>query len=426
MQNMKGGYSSGYLHIDANSAYLSWTAVSLLEKGYPTDIRTIPSVIAGNPENRRGIILTKSIPAKKYGISTGESLFEAKIKCLEIAVFPPDYDLYLSCSNAMFDILAEYSPLIQRYSVDECFMDFTLSRSRFGNPVTAAYEIKERIKRELGFTVNIGVSCNKLLAKMGSELQKPDKVHTLYPEEIPSKMWPLPVRELFMVGRATAKKLNRININTIGDLAKADPSHMKALLKSHGELVWNYANGLDYSPVIKNSQIVQKGVGNSTTIAYDIKERKEACSILLALCERTAMRLRRLKTKGSLVSISIKTNTFVRYSHQVQLNNFVDSASDIYYYACRLLDDCWKGEAIRQMGVSVSAFGEDNEMQLSIFESRCYEYERNSKLEYVIDQIREKYGEQAVVRGTFVNSDVEPLQGGVNDGNYLMMGGYQL
>lgn len=414
------------MHIDANSAYLSWTAVALIEKGYPIDIRTVPSVIAGNPDNRHGIILTKSIPAKKYGIKTGESLFEAKQKCPELLIFPPDYDLYLMCSNAMFEILCEYSPIIQRYSIDECFLDYTCSVAQFGDPVETAYRIKDRINHELGYTVNIGVSCNKLLAKMGSELKKPDMVHTLFPEEIEEKMWPLPIDELFMVGRATAQKLRKININTIADLAKADLLHMKALLKSHGELVWNYANGIDYSPVVKNAQIMQKGVGNSTTTAYDITERKEAYMVMLSLCERTAMRLRRIKQKSSLVSIHLKTNTFVRYSHQVQLHDFIDSATDIYHYACLLFDECWKGETLRQIGVLVSKFGQNENCQLSLFEDSAAKMEKNSRLEYAIDDIRKRFGEKSVIRGTFVNNNLEPLQGGVNDGNYLMMGGYEL
>lgn len=413
------------MHIDANSAYLSWTAVNLLESGYPLDVRKVPSVIAGDPNNRHGIILAKSIPAKKFGIKTGESLFEAKQKCNELLVFPPNYDLYLLCSDAMFSILSEYSPKIQRYSVDECFLDFTNSLKRFGNAVVIAYEMKERIKEELGFTVNIGVSCNKVLAKMASELKKPDQVHTLFPEEIPAKMWPLSVEELFMVGKATSKKLRRININTIGDLAKADPIHMKALLKSHGEMVWRLANGMDESPVVLNSDVIQKGVGNSTTIAYDVTTQREAHMVLLALCERTAMRLRKLGKKASLISISVKSHTFIRYSHQIQLYDFLDSTMDIYHYACLLFDESWKGEGVRQIGVSVSNFGEMNYEQLSMFSNNRAKIEKNSCLDQTLDQIRSRFGERSIVRGSFANGNVDPIQGGVNDGNYLMMGGYK-
>lgn len=411
-------------HIDANSAYLSWTAAAMLEDGYPIDIRDVPSVISGNPENRHGIILAKSIPSKKYSIHTGESLFEARQKYPDLLVFPPDYNLYLSCSDAMYSILSEYSSIIQRYSVDECFLDYSASQRNFGEPVEMAYEIKDRIKKELGFTVNIGVSSNKLLAKMGSELKKPDRVHTLYPEEMEKKMWPLPIGELFMVGRATSQKLKKININTIGDLAKADPLHMKALLKSHGQLVWSYANGIDPSPIILNSDITQKGIGNSTTIAFDVTDKKQAYMILLGLTERVAMRLRRTGNMTSLVSVSIKTDGFIRYSHQLQLQNAINTTSEIYHYACLLFEDCWKGEPIRHLGVSVSDFSTADAQQLSIFDRE--DMQKNQKIDKAVDVIRKKYGDRAIVRGIFANSDMDSLQGGTNDGNYIMMGGYGL
>lgn len=410
------------MHIDANSAYLSWSAVAMLEKGYTIDLRTIPAVIAGNPENRHGIILAKSIPCKSAGIVTGESLFEAKQKCQNLTVIPPDYDLYMSCSDAMFSILSEYSPQIQRYSVDECFLDYTASQSRFGDPVVMAHEIKERVKRELGFTVNIGVSSNKLLAKMASELQKPDRVHTLWPWEIKDKMWSLPVRDLFMVGRATETKLRRININTIGDLASSDPLHMRALLGSRGQLVWEYANGIDETAVIPNSQIVQKGLGNSTTTAYDIVDREEAQKVLLSLVERTSMRLRRLGRMTSLISVSVKTDGFLRYSHQIQLSSAIDMTSEIYRYICELFDQCWKGEPIRHLGVAVSDLSNGEIQQISLFEKT--NLEREKRLDKTIDGIRKRYGDRALIRGTFTNGGVDPLQGGTNDGDYIMMGGY--
>ena len=410
-------------HIDANSAYLSWTAVSMLEKGYPLDLREIPSAVAGDPENRHGIILAKSVPAKAFGIGTGEGLGEARRKCPELVVFRPDYDLYMRCSNAMYDLLCEYSPTVERYSVDECFLDYTASRSRFGEPLEGAAEIKKRMRQELGFTVNIGISTNKLLAKMGSELKKPDRIHTLFPEEIERKMWPLPVGELFMVGRATAQKLNRINIRTIGDLAKADPHHMKALLKSFGVVVWSFANGIDNSEVTLNSEITQKGVGNSTTIDHDVIDREEAYITLLALTEKVAMRLRRLHRLACLVSISVKTSEFFRYTHQLRLYTPIDSTSEIYGTACRLFDESWKGEPIRQLGVSVSDFFGRDRVQLSLFDSQ--NAEKNQKLDQAVDRIRLRYGDNAIVRGIFANSGYQPIQGGTHDGEYLMMGGYR-
>lgn len=409
------------MHIDANSAYLSWTAAALLEEGYPIDLRTIPAVIAGNPETRHGIILAKSIPCKKRGIITGESLFAARQKCPDLAVFPPDYDLYMAASDAMFQILCEYSPIVQRYSIDECFLDYTHSRLRFGDPVETAYEIKERIRKELGFTVNVGVSVNKLLAKMASELMKPDQVHTLWPREIEEKMWPLPVRELYMVGRVTEQKLTRININTIGDLAGADPIHMRAMLKSHGLLIWEYANGIDDTPVIPNHEIVQKGLGNSTTLPRDVDDREEAKKILLGLTERVAMRLRNLGCLASLISVSVKTGGFIRYSHQVKLKAPVDATSEIFRHVTELFDQCWKGEPLRHLGVSVSEFSGAGDCQLCLFDlaSRA----KDQKIDRIVDAIRRKYGDRAIMRGTFANSGTAPLQGGVNDGNYMMMGG---
>ena len=410
-------------HVDANSAYLSWTAAALLEQGYEIDLRTIPSAIAGDPENRHGIILTKSIPAKKYGIQTGESLFEARNKCPELVVFPPDYDLYLSCSNAMYDILAEYSPVIQRYSVDECFCDMTSVPRAELNPVEVAYEIKERMKQELGFTVNIGIGKNKLCAKMAGELKKPDMVHTLWPEELASKLWPLPVSELFMVGRATTAKLQKLNIRTIGELAAADPVLLKSILKSHGLLVHDYANGIDYSQVTPNSDIIQKGLGNGLTYAYDLETQQNINDELLALCERVGMRLRRMNRLASLVSVSLRSANLFGYSHQVQLQNYICTTKEIFEIASRLVDEMWHGEPVRAMSVSLSNFAVPGQTQLSMFDMA--EKEREEKLDRTVDRIRKAFGERSIIRGTFANSEINPIQGGVNDGNYIMMGGYK-
>lgn len=230
-------------HVDANSAYLSWEAVYRLQQGDSLDLRTVPSVVGGDPKTRHGIVLTKSIPAKKFNIQTGETLWSAVQKCPNLIIVPPDYGLYRQCSDSMVEILREYSPLVQRFSVDECFVDFSGMGLLSNDPVASAHEIKDRIKTELGFTVNIGVSTNKLLAKMASELKKPDLEHTIFPEEVPTKMWPLNIEELFMVGRATSKKLRSRGIKTIGDPANFKLEWIRSFLKSHGVLIWHYANG---------------------------------------------------------------------------------------------------------------------------------------------------------------------------------------
>ncbi len=406
-------------HIDANSAYLSWEAAFQLEQGNTMDLRQIPSVIGGDPDKRSGIVLTKSIPAKKYGIKTGETLYEAKQKCPHLIIIPPNYDLYLKCSNTMYQLLHEYSSKVQRYSIDECFLDYTESQKLFGNPIETALAIKERIKNELGFTVNIGISTNKLLAKMGCELEKPDKLHTLFPEEIKYKLWPLPVEELFMVGPATSQKLKKININTIGELANTNMLYLKTLLKSHGILIWNYANGIDHSPVHNSGEIIQKGLGNSTTLPFDITHSKEAYRVLLALTERVSMRLRNLNCLCFLVAISIKTDTFVRYSHQIKLIVPTSSTTEIFNSVKRLFDDVWKHEPIRHLGVRVSEFVAKDFYQLSFFDSKYKE--KNQKLDRTVDLIREKYGDTALIRSCFIHSNLSPFQGGVNEGDYPMM-----
>ena len=411
-------------HVDANSAYLSWTAADLLEKAYPVDLRTVPAVIAGSVKERHGIILAKSIPAKKLGITTAVSLPEALKLCPSLIVFPPDYDLYLACSNAMYDILREYSPLIQRYSVDECFIDYRDPAIHHLNPVEAAFEIKDRIRRELGFTVNIGIGNNKLLAKMACEMEKPDRVHTLLTqEEIEKKLWPLDVSELFMVGRATTRKLRKININTIGDLARSDLLLMQTLFKSHGRLIHDYANGIDRDPVVTEDTLPVKSIGNGMTIRYDLLSKNEAFSYILSLCERVGTRLRAHGCKGSMITVSVCSNGFLYYSHQVTLPFYTDDTDTIYQYACRLFLECWTREPVRKLGVRVGSLVSGTEYQLSLYDAS--EIKKTESLNNVIDRIRLRFGTEAVYRGIFANSGLKPVEGGVNDGNYLMMGGYR-
>ena len=410
-------------HVDANSAYLSWTAAALLEEGYDVDIRDIPAVISGDPKNRHGIILAKSIPAKKYDIKTGESLLEATRKCPELLVVPPDYDLYLSCSEAMYKLLYEYTPVIQRYSIDECFCDMTACRNAMENPVSIAFEIKERVKAELGFTVNIGIGKNKLCAKMAGELQKPDMIHTLWKEEIPFKLWPLPVRELFMVGRATENKLHKFNIKTIGDIANASPLFLKSLLKSHGILIYDYANGNDDSPVMVSDEIMRKGIGNGLTYSYDLETKDEIYAELLAICERVGERLRKYAKAAKIVKVHIRNSNLSGYSHQMRLNGTIDTTDEIYHISKKLIDEMWKGEPIRAMSISVSELISEDQIQLSMFDSKYKE--KNEKLDKAVDEIRKTFGERSIFRGRFANTEIDPVQGGVNDGNYIMMGGFK-
>jgi len=415
------------MHIDANSAYLSWTAVDLLEHGYPVDVRTVPSAIAGDPGERRGIILTKSMSAKRCGVMTGESIRSARGKCPSLLIFRPDYDLYMASSDAMHEILSSYSDRIERYSVDESWLDYTDSVSAMGDAKSAAHEIKDRIKRELGFTVNIGVGPNKLLSKMASELKKPDMVHTLLPEELPKKLWPLPVTELFYVGRATEKKLRGIGIETIGALANADLEVLKAVLKPvHGTLVWEYANGVDETPVESVNDLSQKGVGNSTTTPYDVTDPKEARLFLLALSERVAYRLRKLASHARVVHISIRKGddglTFA--GKQRRLDRYIGTTDEIYDEAVRLLYMLWQGEPLRHFGVHVTELVRTDILQTSIFDRG--DAGKLANIDAAVDRIRAAYGDSAIVRGAFVHSGIGAMQGGVNEGNYLLMGGHSL
>ena len=213
-------------HVDVNNAFLSWTAVKLLKEGYDTDIRTISSVIGGDEAKRSGIVLAKSPVAKKFGIVTAETLYSARKKCSFVKVFPPDYAWYYEQSRLFHDYLKQYTPNVEKYSVDEAFLDLSGMHYIYDDYEKLAYKIKNDIKEMFGFTVNVGIANNMLCAKMASDFEKPDKVHTLYDEEVKNKMWPLPIRDLFMVGRSTSSALEKLGIHTIGDLANTDISFL--------------------------------------------------------------------------------------------------------------------------------------------------------------------------------------------------------
>lgn len=403
------------MHVDVNSAYLSWEAVYRLQHGEMHDLRDIPSVVGGDEKSRHGIVLAKSIPAKKYNIQTGETLYAARQKCPGLVSVPPRYDLYMKASAALYDILSEYTDKIQRFSVDESFLDFTNLSSLYPDPIKLAYDLKDRIKRELGFTVNIGISSNKLLAKVASDFKKPDMVHTLYRSEIEKKMWPLPVQDMFMIGRATTPKLQKLNIYTIGDLANYDLNIIRHILKSHGVMIWNFANGNEDSEVRKSNVLEMKGMGNSTTTAMDIADKGMSYLFIRALSETIGMRLRNSQNCCRLVSVSLRNKDFISYSHQRKLFAPTDSTRLISRTACQLFDEVWKGEPIRNFGVSVGELCSNEFFQYSIFDEQDIEKQR--ALDNVMDKIRIKYGSKAVLRSIFINSGVLPMLGGVNEEN---------
>jgi DNA polymerase-4 len=406
-------------HVDANSAYLSWSAVDRLQHGEKLDLREVPSVVGGDEKSRHGIVLAKSLPAKKYGIKTGEPLLTARRKCPELISIPPKYELYVKCSNAMLNILNQYTPTIQRFSVDECFMDMTDMNNLYKDYSDLAYEIKDKIKNELGFTVNIGISNNKLLAKVASDLRKPDMVHTLFPYEIREKMWPLPVEDLFMVGRATTEKLYKLNIHTIGELANHDIEVLRSIFKSHGILIWNYANGIEDSVVRKSNFINMKGMGNSTTIPFDVENRTTAHMVLLSLSESVGMRLRNSQNCCRLVAVSIRTNKLETYSKQRKIDFAIDSTKYIANIAYKLFDEVWRGEPIRHLGVSVSELCSNEFNQVSMFDDK--DIDKNKAIDTAIDKIRLKYGSNSIVKSIFLHSGIKPVNGGVGEGDYPVM-----
>jgi DNA polymerase-4 len=391
------------LHIDVNSAYLSWTAAEMRKRGAAEDIRLLPAAIAGDPKNRHGIILAKSEAAKKHGIRTAMTLSEARRRCPNLVVFPPDHELYKKYSDRMFALLSQYTDVVERFSIDECWLEYTGSEKIFGDPLHAAQEISARIKNELGFTVNIGISVNKLLAKMASEREKPDHIHTLYPEEIPEKMWPLATDELFGVGRMTKAKLENIGLSTIGDVAKADISMLKSLLKPvMGRIVHDHANGVDDSPVVREEDSEQKGVGNSVTTPADIKTEEAAFKVLLALSEKVGIRARGLKKKGGVISVELKNSDFGTYRHQRKLRVPISTTTEIYENACEIFREMWRGDSLRLLGVHLGQLTEENETprQLSLFDEA--EPAALNTLETVTDRIRDRYGKEAITRGALL------------------------
>lgn len=410
---MDTNFNKVIFHIDVNSAYLSWEAVYRLgHLGGTMDLREQVCAVAGDKAMRHGIILAKSIPAKKYGIHTGESIPDAKRKCPDLILVPPNYDLYEKCSAAFMEILRQYSPEVEQYSIDEAYIDMTGTKGLWGNPKEAAEQIRTQIKKELGFTVNIGIAENKLLAKMASDFKKPDRVHTLWQKEVPAKMWPLPVSDLFFVGRATTKKLLKLGIRTIGELAGSDLSILRQHLKKHGEIIWQFANGRDVS-IVQSVPPDNKGYGNSTTVPFDVTDASTAKLVLLALAETVAARLRAADVKAEVIAIGIKSFDFTYKSHQMTLNNPTNITKEIHRYASILFEQLWDGTPIRHLGIHTSRIRDGvNARQMDLFDDT--DYEKLEHLDQTVDCIRSRYGIDAVKRACFADSPIDHMSGGIS------------
>jgi DNA polymerase-4 len=402
-------------HIDANSAFLSWSAayrVSIL--GEKEDLRLIPSIVGGDQEKRHGIVLAKSVPAKKYGIQTGEAIVTARQKCPDLVIVPPDYGLYVNASRAFINTLKKYSDKVIQYSIDEAWVLFEGFETLYGKGqmVKFAYDLKEEIKEKLGFTVNIGISNNFLLSKMAGDFSKPDKVHTLFPEEIEKKMWPLPVSDLFFVGKATTKKLFSLGIKTIGELAAADEEMIKAYLKTPGMIIQGYARGADLQPYMFTHE-ANKGYGNSMTAPQDITTLEYAQHLILSLCETVGARLRTDDVKISVVAVHITTYEFEYSNKQMQLMTTTDVTIEIYRAACQVFEKLWdKRTPIRQIGVHTSKVQSDAGRQYNLFDLQ--KYDKFEVVDRTVDKIRSRFGEDSIFRASFLQSNVSHMSGGLD------------
>ncbi len=386
-------------HIDVNSAYLSWTSVENLKSGGP-DLRLIPSIIGGDQRSRHGIVLAKSLQAKACGISTGEPVAQALKKCPGLVIAPPSHKLYREYSRRLMALLGTYTSKLEQLSIDECFLDVTDLWSTREDAIHGAGMIKDRVRDSFGFTVNVGISTKKVLAKMASDFRKPDLVHTLWPEELAEKLWPLPVSELYMAGRSSVQVLHKLGIYTIGDLAFSDPDLVISHLKSHGRLLWEYANGIDASSVISEKQEA-KGVGNSTTLSEDITRREDALKVLEELSSMVGSRLKKAGLLAGTLAVEIKYYDFQSVSHQMPLLTPSSDSSALCRAACRLFDELWNQEPIRLLGIrGTNLAREGAPVQMNLFDldfSQFHKDEKHKKLDKALSDIRDRFGKEAVV-----------------------------
>lgn len=391
-------------HIDVNNAFLSWTAINLLNKGVKTDIRNIEAVIGGDESQRRGIVVAKSMPAKKKGVKTAETLYSARKKCKNLKVYQANYSFYKEMSDKLFSLISNYSPDIEIVSIDECFLDYTNVKNLYGDPISFAHTLKNEIYNTLGFSVNIGIAQNKLCAKMASDFEKPNKVHTLWPYEIKKKLWPLQVGKLYGVGKKSAEKLQQLHINTIYDLAHANENMLYKYFKNNTNNLIKSANGENDEPVITEKRVA-KGISNSTTLKADCESIIKMNQILLQLSENVALSLYKNHKQAHVVAVQIKDAFFKIKSHQIKLLNSVSTSKEIYEVAKRLLKILWKGEPVRLMGLRVDHLTDVRNYQVSLFEDPNL-VEENKELESVIMRLKEKYGVSVITKAVSIDTKI--------------------
>lgn len=388
-------------HIDVNNAFLSWTAVKLLSEGYKTDIRNIPSIIGGDESQRKGIVLAKSPVAKKYGIKTAETIYTARKKCPALKVYPSEHNYYKTVSDKLFQYLQKYSPMMEQISIDECFLDMSNMNYLYDDLEQLAYTIKEDIKKTFKFTVNIGIANNKLCAKMASDFEKPDKVHTLYNDEVKNKLWPLPVNELYMVGSKSCEKLKAIGVKTIGQLAALDINFLKKKFGIFGITMWEYANGIDESEVYSGNR-TNKCISTSETLPQDINDMETINKILLRQTEVVARSLRKQKQYAKTVAITIRNYDFINHSKQTKLECPTNNTETIYKTVISLFKLSWNGVKVRNIGVRLSDFTTTMEKQLSLFDKPIKE---DDNIGEILDNIKDKYGDNIIMPASLLDKD---------------------
>ena len=385
------------LHIDVNNAYLSWSALDLLKKGHKTDIRERYAIIGGDESQRRGIVLAKSNPCKKKGVVTAETIGSARKKCPYLEVYAPNFRVYKYYSDKMYEYLCTYTDIIERYSIDECFLDYTGSIKLFGDPVKVAYKIKDDIYKKFGFTVNVGVGNNKLLAKMASDFEKPNKVHTLFINEIEEKMFPLPVNDLFMIGKSSSKRLKEMGINTIRDLAKYDEDELIKRFKSMGKMMHEYANGIDNSPVHYEREAA-KNISSSTVLPYNYSDEKQILNVIMKLSRTVGKQLRYNKMYADTIGVWLKYSYFDKISKQEKLNNSISTDEEIYDNARRIFNKVWNhDDGVRSVCVFISGLSSSKKTQLSIFDLGSNKDEKeDEKIQKLVDDLQHKYGKNII------------------------------
>lgn len=386
------------MHIDVNNAFLSWSAVYYLLKGSKIDIRNTYAVIGGDENKRSGIVLAKSNLAKEKGIVTGETLYSARKKCPNLKTYPGNYEFYKYMSKKMFSLIKKYTPDIEVASIDECYLDFTPIKNLYNSALDFALMLQKEINEKLKFTVNIGIANNKLCAKMASDFSKPNKIHTLYDYEIEEKMWPLQVDDLFTVGKKSAEKLHMLNINTIKDLANADPIRLYPYFKNQSNYLINIANGKDNS-IVNNKTRENKGISNEITLEKDIDDFIELNKYLFILSEKVSKRLRKENKYAKTVGVIVKDSYFKRKSHQKKLINATNSASEIYEISKKILKEMKDVDEVRLIGIRLDDLTLENDKQISLF-SDINNQINNEKLDKVVDELQNKFGSSIIKKAS--------------------------